>query len=108
MQNNFSRPIIFLQMESGIFKMHFYCRNALLLLLFYDSFVSRLGKSLCRDHEFKCNNGKCINRLRICDSKNDFGDDSDESRTDGPLCGMSNYVFKTMIQILVSSGIEDT
>ena len=62
MQNNFSRPIIFLQMESGIFKMHFYC----------------------------------------------CGDDSDESGTDGPLCGMSNYVFKTMIQILVSSGIEDT
>ena len=49
-------------MESGIFKMHFYC----------------------------------------------CGDDSDESGTDGPLCGMSNYVFKTMIQVLVSSGIEDT
>ena len=96
-ENNFSRPITFF--EDGIrkFKMHFYYCHALLLLLFYYSSASCLGKPSCLLHEFQCNNGKCIMGWHVCNLKNDCGDYSDESRTDGALCGMLNYLFKTMI-----------
>ena len=39
----------------------------------------------------------------MCNFNNDCGDNSDESRADGALCGMLNYVFEIMIYILVSS-----
>lgn len=32
---------------------------------------------------FQCNNGQCIKKSYICDSDDDCGDYSDESRTDG-------------------------
>ena len=37
---------------------------------------------------FHCNNGKCIYKDFICDSHDDCGDNSDESKTDGAFCGM--------------------
>ena len=36
---------------------------------------------------FQCNNGKCIRKYEICDSRDDCGDNSDESRTTGAFCG---------------------
>ena len=37
---------------------------------------------------FQCNNGKCIATFSICDSRDNCGDNSDESRTTGAFCGM--------------------
>ena len=37
---------------------------------------------------FQCKNGKCISKSHICDSNDDCGDRSDESKTDGAFCGM--------------------
>ena len=37
---------------------------------------------------FQCNNGRCIYKDFICDSYDDCGDKSDESKTDGAFCGM--------------------
>ena len=59
-----------------------------------NQFYLCLGKRSCRFNEFQCNNGNCIKALDICDHKNDCGDNSDESRTHGILCGMLNYVIK--------------
>ena len=36
---------------------------------------------------FQCNNGKCIGKYSICDSRNHCGDNSDESMKDGAFCG---------------------
>ena len=38
--------------------------------------------------KFQCKNGKCISKGYICDSDDDCGDWSDESKTDGAFCGM--------------------
>ena len=56
------------------------------------NFVLHLGT--CGWGEFQCNNGKCIRSYYICDSDDDCGDNSDESRSYGALCGMLNYVFR--------------
>ena len=63
--------------------------HALLLLRLHSLFVSLLGKSgTCEKYgRFQCNNGKCIYKENICDFRNDCGDNSDESRTDGAFCG---------------------
>ena len=37
---------------------------------------------------FQCNNGKCIYKDYICNSRDDCGDNSDESKTTGAFCGM--------------------
>ena len=37
--------------------------------------------------KFQCKNGKCITKSLICNSKNDCGDKSDESKKDGAFCG---------------------
>ena len=37
---------------------------------------------------FQCNNGKCILKSYICNSRDDCGDNSDESKTTGAFCGM--------------------
>ena len=37
---------------------------------------------------FQCNNGKCISKDYICNSRDDCGDNSDESKTTGAFCGM--------------------
>ena len=51
--------------------------------------VSISGKSgTCeKTNRFQCNNGKCIHKFRICDSRNDCEDKSDESMKDGAFCG---------------------
>ena len=36
---------------------------------------------------FQCNNGKCVLKDRICNSKNECGDNSDELKRDGTFCG---------------------
>ena len=38
--------------------------------------------------KFQCKSGKCISRGYICDSDDDCGDRSDESKTDSVFCGM--------------------
>ena len=40
-----------------------------------------------KTNRFQCNNGKCIRKFRICDSRNDCEDKSDESMKDGAFCG---------------------
>ena len=37
---------------------------------------------------FQCNNGKCIYKIHVCDSRDNCGDNSDESMTTGAFCGM--------------------
>ena len=37
--------------------------------------------------KFQCNNGKCIWIWNVCNSRNDCGDNSDESMKDGAFCG---------------------
>ena len=65
------------------------CSHALLLLHLLSLCVSLLGKpGTCeRYHTFQCNNGKCIGMTHICNFRNDCGDNSDESKTDGAFCG---------------------
>ena len=40
---------------------------------------------------FQCKNGKCITKWQICDSRNDCGDNSDESMKDGAFCGKRTF-----------------
>ena len=51
--------------------------------------VSISGKpGTCEKTErFQCNNGKCIQKWDVCNSHNDYGDNSDESMKDGAFCG---------------------
>ena len=56
-------------------------------------FYLHLGS--CDLSQFRCNNGKCIEKEFICDSNNDCEDNSDESQTDGALCGKLNYSFSS-------------
>ena len=37
---------------------------------------------------FQCDNRKCVLKNRICNSMDDCGDNSDESKTLGDFCGM--------------------
>ena len=63
--------------------------HALLLLHLFSLYVSLLGKGgTCEKYwKFQCNNGKCISREKICNLRNDCGDNSDESKIDGAFCG---------------------
>ena len=65
--------------------------NEVLLLSF--NFVLHLAKSSCSSFQFQCNNGIFIGNEQICNFKDDCGDNSDESRSYGVLCGMLNYAF---------------
>ena len=40
-----------------------------------------------KNWQFQCNNGKCIWKWNVCNSRNDCGDNSDESMKDGAFCG---------------------
>ena len=51
-------------------------------------------------NRFQCNNGKCIYKSRICDSRNDCGDKSDESMKDGAFCG--RCILNRLIERLCS------
>ena len=37
---------------------------------------------ICPTEKFQCSNDKCLNASRLCDGKNDCGDNSDE----GTIC----------------------
>ncbi len=41
----------------------------------------------CSEDQFKCKNGRCILKAWTCDKADDCNDGSDESQTDGPMCG---------------------
>ena len=49
--------------------------------------------------KFQCNNGKCIWKDLICNSDDDCGDRSDESKMDGAFCGMFLNSFVTLTGI---------
>lgn len=74
-----------MQLDSGIFKNLFFLYQSIFHLL--------LEKRSCGLSEFQCNNGKCIPGSFICNSFNDCGDNSDESRTNGALCGKLKFFF---------------
>ena len=76
-----------------------YIQNSLLLML--ATLLLHLEISSCKPFEFQCNNGKCIRNTWVCDSEDDCGDKSDESQTDGALCGKFNYFFPTMVCIFI-------
>ena len=82
----------------------FYSRVTVVVLLLSDQFISFvliLGKpGTCEKYgKFQCNNGKCISKYRICNSRDDCGDSSDESRTDGAFCGMFLESFVALTEI---------
>ena len=60
-----------------------------MVLRLFSLYVSLLGKpGTCEKYwKFQCTNGKCISKYLICNFRNDCGDNSDESRTDGAFCG---------------------
>ena len=53
----------------------------------YVSILERPGT--CEKYAmFQCNNGKCVRKDYLCNFRDDCGDNSDESRTDGAFCGI--------------------
>ena len=82
----------------------FKCRVTIVVLLLsgqFNSSIFFLGKpGTCEKvGKFQCNNGKCIPEDRICDSRNDCGDNSDESKIGGAFCGIliGSFVLLTWI-----------
>ena len=74
-------------------KLIFYWRVTVVVLLLsgqFNLYMFILGKpGTCEKiGAFQCKNGKCISKSHICDSNDDCGDTSDESKTDGAFCGM--------------------
>ena len=74
-------------------KLIFYWRVTVVVLLLsgqFNLYMFILGKpGTCEKiGAFQCKNGKCISKGYICDSNDDCGDRSDESKTDGAFCGM--------------------
>ena len=45
---------------------------------------------------------------RICNGYDTCGDNSNESKLDGALCGMSNYFFAIVVYIIVSGESKKT
>ena len=85
-------------------KNFFYRRVTVVVLLLSDQFnlfIFILGKpGTCeKTGRFQCNNGKCIWKHLICDSNDDCGDKSDESKTDGAFCGMLLNFFVALTGI---------
>ena len=64
-------------------------QHSMLLFGMISLCVSISGKpGICEKiDQFQCSNGKCINKYKICNSRNDCGDKSDESLKDGAFCG---------------------
>ena len=48
---------------------------------------------------FQCNNGKCISKYYICNSRDDCGDNSDESKTTVAFFGMLLDTFVSLSEI---------
>ena len=67
----------------------------------FNSSILILGRSgTCEKYGMsQCNNGKCILKIRISNSRDDCGDDSDESKTDGAFCGMLLDPFVALTEI---------
>ena len=73
----------------------------LLLSHQFNLYICILGKpGTCEKiGKFQCNNGKCISKYLICNSNDNCGDGSDESKTDGAFCGMFLNSFVTLTGI---------
>ena len=74
-------------------KINFLLKSKVVVLLLsgqFNLYMFILGKpGTCEKiGKFQCKNGKCISKGYICDSDDDCGDRSDESKTDGAFCGM--------------------
>ena len=85
-------------------KIIFYWRVTVVVLLLSGQFnwsILILGKpGTCEKYgRFQCNNGRCISKYGICDSHDDCGDKSDESKTDGAFCGMLLGYFVSLTEI---------
>lgn len=79
-------------------RLTFYLRLTVVVLLLsgrINSSILILGKpGTCEKYVlFQCNNGRCIDKYQICNSRDDCGDNSDESKTDGAFCGMCDSLF---------------
>ena len=73
--------------------------NSSVLILGNPGVCEKVGK-------FQCNNGKCITKDLICNSNNDCGDNSDESKLDGAFCGMDASFFGAFNRNLWSNLLE--
>lgn len=61
--------------------------NKMYLNLFYFNFPFSVVLPKCLDHQFRCNNGKCIPSKYVCDGELDCEDKSDEDPTSCPFSG---------------------
>ena len=85
-------------------KLIFYSGVTVLVLILFGHFnlyIFILGKpGTCEKvGKFQCNTGNCIWKDHVCNSYDDCRDRSDESPTDGPVCGMllNSFVVLTGI-----------
>ena len=58
---------------------------------------------MCEDHEFRCENNKCINATLQCNEVNDCGDYSDEGKNCKGKLNYFGFLWSSMISILINS-----
>ncbi len=73
------------------------CLLGVTVVMIVETAVMRQGCTYqpCQQHQFTCQNGRCISRDFVCDGDNDCGDESDEldhlCRTPAPTCPPGNF-----------------